>query len=78
MIDDRKTSINQGDLVMKTCKETALSWGIPERTVNYMCNTGKINGAVKVGKSWQIPDTEKRAGKGDAVMLKCDHAKKPA
>ncbi|MCQ2401477.1 MAG: ATP-binding protein [Lachnospiraceae bacterium] len=44
---------------MKTCKEAALSWGIPERTVNYMCNTGKISGAVKVGKSWQIPDDAK-------------------
>ena len=59
MIDDRKTSMNQGDLIMKTCKEAALSWGIPERTVNYMCNTGKISGAVKVGKSWQIPDDTK-------------------
>ena len=50
-------------MVMKTCKEAARLWGIPERTVNYMCNTGKIRGAVKIGKSWQIP-ADARAPKG--------------
>ena len=51
---------------MKTCKEAARFWGIPERTVNYMCNTGKIRGAVKIGKSWQIPD-DARAPAGARV-----------
>lgn len=41
---------------MKTCKQIALEWEISERTVNDLCKKGKIQGAVKAGKSWQIPD----------------------
>ena len=45
---------------MKTCKELAAEWGIAERTIVNMCKTGKIRGALKVGKQWQIPDDAKR------------------
>ena len=41
---------------MKTCKEMASIWNVTERTVTTFCKTGKISGAIKVGKSWQIPD----------------------
>lgn len=41
---------------MKTCKEMASIWNVTERTVTTFCKTGKIPGAKKVGKSWQIPD----------------------
>lgn len=41
---------------MKTCKEMASIWNVTERTVTTFCKTGKIPGAIKVGKSWQIPD----------------------
>lgn len=41
---------------MKTCKEMAAIWNVTERTVTTFCKSGKIPGAVKVGKSWQIPD----------------------
>lgn len=41
---------------VKTCKQIALEWGISERTVTNLCKTGKIPGAGKDGKSWQIPD----------------------
>ncbi|MCM1212898.1 MAG: AAA family ATPase, partial [Blautia sp.] len=41
---------------MKTCKQIALEWGLSERTVNDLCKKGKIIGAVKSGKVWQIPD----------------------
>lgn len=41
---------------MKTCKQIALEWEISERTVNDLCQKGKIPGAVKSGKAWQIPD----------------------
>ncbi len=45
---------------MKTCKEMASIWNVTERTVTTFCKTGKISGAIKVGKSWQIPeDAEK-------------------
>ena len=41
---------------MKTCKEMAAIWNVTERTVSAFCKEGKISGAVKNGKSWQIPD----------------------
>lgn len=41
---------------MKTCKEKALEWKISERTVTNLCNNNRIPGAVKDGKSWNIPD----------------------
>ena len=41
---------------MKTCKEMASIWNVTERTVTTFCKTGKISGAIKVGRSWQIPD----------------------
>lgn len=41
---------------MKTCKEMAEVWNVTERTVTTFCKSGKIPGAVKNGKSWQIPD----------------------
>ncbi len=41
---------------MKTCKEMASIWNVTERTVTNFCKRGKIPRAVKVGKSWKIPD----------------------
>lgn len=41
---------------MKTCKQLSLEWGLSERTVNDLCKKGKIDGAIKVGRMWQIPD----------------------
>jgi hypothetical protein len=49
---------------MKTCKQIALEWGLSERTVNGLCKNGKILGAVKVGKSWQIPNDAKKPTDG--------------
>lgn len=45
---------------MKTCKQLAIEWGLTERNINYLCKAGKINGAIKVGRSWQIPDDAKK------------------
>lgn len=55
---------------MKTCKELAVEWGIAERTIVNMCKTGKIHGALKVGKQWQIPDDAKRPADGRIVTGK--------
>lgn len=32
---------------MKTCSEKALEWNVTPRTVNAMCKSGRIQGAVK-------------------------------
>lgn len=45
---------------MKTCKQIASEWGISERSVNDLCKRGKISGAVKSGKAWQIPDNAEK------------------
>lgn len=45
---------------MKTCREIAKMWNITERTVTTFCKSGKIPGAVKDGKSWQIPDNAEK------------------
>ena len=38
-----------------TLKEAAQNWGISERRVSTLCKEGRIPGAVKIGRSWQIP-----------------------
>ena len=45
---------------MKNCKQIAREWGLSERTINDLCKKGKIEGAVKVGRMWQIPDEVKK------------------
>lgn len=45
---------------MKTCKEMAEMWRVTERTVTTFCKSGKIPGAIKNGKSWQIPDNAEK------------------
>ena len=38
-----------------TTKQAAEKWQISERRVRTLCSAGKIAGAKKTGKSWQIP-----------------------
>lgn len=45
---------------MKTCKQIAAEWGLSIRSVNALCNRGRIPGAEKVGGAWQIPDEAKK------------------
>lgn len=45
---------------MKSCKQIAQEWNLSERTVNDLCKKGKISGAVKSGRRWQIPDNAVR------------------
>ena len=40
---------------MLLVKEAAEEWGVTERRVTGLCKEGKINGAVKEGRSWLIP-----------------------
>lgn len=45
-----------------TVKEAAMLWGITERRVTVLCKEGRIEGACKRGRSWEIPaDAEKPA-----------------
>ncbi len=55
---------------MKTCKEMAEIWGISERRVTEFCKNGKIPGAKKTGKQWQIPDDSQKPIDGRSVTAK--------
>ena len=39
-----------------TIQEIAKKWGISERRVNVLCSEGRIEGAVKFGNTWAIPE----------------------
>ena len=64
---------------MKNCKQIALEWGLSERTINYLCKEGKIDGAIKVGRVWQIPDGANRPVDGRIKSSKYvrESARKP-
>ena len=49
---------------MMTCREKAEEWGVSIRSVNMLCKSGKIPGAVKKGKTWVIPDDASRPADG--------------
>lgn len=38
-----------------TVKETAEHWGITVRRILALCNSGRIEGAVRFGHVWAIP-----------------------
>jgi DNA-binding CsgD family transcriptional regulator len=40
-----------------TVKEAAEKWGVSPRRVQLLCNTERIKGAYRFGKSWMIPET---------------------
>lgn len=37
-------------------KEVARKWGISERRINTLCLEGRLEGAIKFGNTWAIPD----------------------
>lgn len=49
---------------MKGVREVSVQWNISSRAVTEMCKDGRIPGAVKEGRSWQIPDDAERPADG--------------
>lgn len=52
-----------------TLKQASEKWGVSPRMINYYCSAGRIEGAVKMGTVWLIPNeaekpTDKRYKKG--------------
>ena len=37
-------------------KGVAPKWGISERRINALCLEGRLEGAIKFGNTWAIPD----------------------
>ncbi|MFI3115021.1 MAG: Fic family protein [Clostridia bacterium] len=48
----------------------AKEWSVSDRTVRNYCTSGKISGAVLVGKTWKIPADTEKPTKGDHRLLK--------
>lgn len=48
----------------KTVNEIAQKWTVSSRWVRTMCSSGKIEGAVKFGHEWAIPENAKRPDDG--------------
>lgn len=40
---------------VKAC-DMAKKWGVTDRQVQILCKSGKIEGAVKFGTTWAIPE----------------------
>ena len=40
---------------LMTTKEAAEMWGISPRRVQILCDTGKVHGAIRMGRTWIIP-----------------------
>lgn len=47
-----------------TAKEAGKKWGITGRMVNYYCNSGRIDGALKKGNLWLVPSDAKKPQDG--------------
>lgn len=43
-----------------TIKEVAEKWDITPRRVRVLCETGRIEGAAKLGREWAIPEKAER------------------
>lgn len=47
-------------MAMMSAKEASSAWGISPRRITALCSAGKISGAKKANRIWQIPaDAEK-------------------
>lgn len=36
--------------------QTAEKWGISKRRIQTLCNEGRVEGVMRIGHSWAIPD----------------------
>ncbi len=43
-----------------TVSQIAGKWGVTERYVQILCKQGRVDGVVKFGNSWAIPEDAKK------------------
>lgn len=65
---------------MKSSEQFAIEWNLSKRTINDLCNKGKIPGAIKEGRKWLIPDdavrpVDKRVSSGKYAKKKAANNK---
>jgi AraC-like DNA-binding protein len=49
-------------LEYRTVREAAETWGVSERRVHTLCKDGRIDGLIRLGRSWGIPHDAKKPG----------------
>lgn len=53
-----------------TPQEAGDIWGVTERRVQSLCTQGKIEGAVKKGRMWLIPESAQKPADGRTKAVK--------
>ena len=48
------------DMIYLTTIEVAQKWGVTPAWVSTMCKNGRVDGAIKQGRSWRIPEGAKK------------------
>ncbi len=41
-------------------REAAIKWGISERRVQILCNQERIEGVIRIGSTWGIPESAEK------------------
>lgn len=63
-----------------TLKEAAERWGISDRRINALCLQGRIEGAIKFGNTWAIPQNAQKPAdariKSGTYVKKCENTEK--
>lgn len=49
--------MSEDGIVYRSSEETAKRWGISDRRVRVLCENGQVEGAVRNGKLWKIPQS---------------------
>ncbi len=44
--------------------QTAERWGISPRRIQILCRDGRVDGAIRIGHSWAIPDETPKPADG--------------
>ena len=75
MVEDYMAFLARGNrMEYLTSPEMSELWGISSRRISLLCAEGRIEGAIKKGKTWLIPsDTQKPADaryKGNKIIRK--------
>ncbi|MEG1609299.1 MAG: Fic family protein [Clostridia bacterium] len=47
-----------------TVKEAAEKWNLSDRRVRVLCEEGKIEGATRVGRAWNVPESARKPADG--------------
>jgi len=59
-----------------TPKQAAEKWGISDRRVQYLCTNGKIDGVIRLGRTWLIPKDAPKPIDGRTKAAREEKAKK--